>query len=247
MTEIPGKEVTLVMIMVFLLLILIPILQSRTDKDLTQMFFGIRRRKKPEEQDLKNTRREPRIHNGTKGELTSFIAQMLRFTTKNGMRLVAPGTVSHNGQTARLTALIVAPGGITGVYCLGFGGTITPGDLKAPAGMSAPWRQHINGEDKTFDNPLKSCQQQKKLIQSAMEQAGIHADLNVVTVFTNPRATLKSTPASIYTPKGLCEYLKDNSSLKTGSLDIHTTALTLADLAGIKKGKDKKNDKKTKE
>lgn len=247
MTEIPGKEVTIVMIMVFLLLILIPILQKRTDKDLTQMFFGVRRRKNPEKEDSKSIKREPRIRNGTKGELTSFIAQMLRFTAKNGMRLVAPGTVSHNGQTARLTALVVAPGGITGIYCLGFGGTITPGDLKAPAGISAPWRQHINGEDKTFDNPLNACQQQKKLIQSAMEQEGIHTDLNVVTVFTNPHATLKSTPASIYTPKSLCEYLKNNSSLKTGTLDIHTTALTLADLAGIKKGKDKKNGKSSKE
>lgn len=247
MTEIPGKEVTIVMIMVFLLLILIPILQSRTDKDLTQMFFGIRRRKKPDEEIPKSRKREPRIHNGTKSELTSFIARLLRFTTKNGMRLVAPGTVSHNGQTARLTALIVAPGGITGVYCLGFGGTISPGDLKAPAGTSAPWRQHINGEDKTFDNPLKSCQQQKKLVQAAMEQAGIHTDLNVVTVFTNPQATLTSAPASVYTPKSLCGYLKDNASLKTGTLDIHSTALALAGLAGIKKEKDKKNGRKAKE
>ena len=241
MTEIPGKEVTIVMIMVFLLLILIPILQSRTDKDLTQMFFGIRRRKKPGEEMTINKKKEPRVHNGTKGELTSFIAQMIRFTAKNGMRLVAPGTVSHNGQTARLTALIVAPGGITGIYCLGFGGTISPGDIKAPAGISSPWRQHINGEDKTFDNPLKSCQQQKKLVQEAMEKAGIHTDLNVVTVFTNPRAVLTSTPTSIYTPKSLCEYLKNNDSLKAGSLDIHSTALALADLAGIKKGKEQKS------
>ncbi len=239
MTEIPGKELTIVMIMVFLLLILIPILQSHTDRDLTQMLFGVRRRKTSQGEAVKKTKREPHINNGTKGELTSFVAQLLRFTAKNGMRLVAPGTVSHNGQTARLTALIVAPGGITGVYCLGFGGTIAPGDVKSPAATSSSWRQHINGEDKTFDNPLQSCLEQKKLIQAAMEKAGITTDLDVVTVFTNPRATLQSVPSSVYTPKSFCQYLKDNVSLHTGSLDIHATALILAELAGIKKGKNK--------
>ena len=161
------------------------------------------------------------------------------------MRLVAPGTITHEGKTARLTALVVAPGGVVGVYCLGFGGTIAPGNRKEPAGKTLPWRQHINGENKTFDNPLKACQEQQELIRSAMEQAGIHTDLHVVTVFTNPHAALESSPAFVYNPKSFLQYLKEEEDLKTGSLEIHQTALKLAELAGIHSNENKKSKKKS--
>lgn len=244
MTEIPGKELTLILVMIFAMLILIPYLQSHTDKDITKMLFGIRSKKKDANPEVKKARWKPKVHNGTKNELTSFVAQLLRFASKNGMRLVAPGSVSHNGETARLTALIIGPGGIVGAYCLGFGGSITPGDLKAPAGKTAPWRQKINGETKTFDNPLKVCEEQQKLVLAAMEKAGISAELTVVPVFTNPQATLCSTPAFVYTPKSFVKYLKEHPSLKTGNLDIHPTALTLADLAGIRNEKKSQKEKK---
>lgn len=240
MTEIGSNQFLFVAVLLFLLMIIIPVLQKRTGKDITQMLFGIKSRKKPDPTAASKPK-EPRVRNGTKNELTAFVAQLLRFTSKNGMRLVAPGTVSHNGKTARLTALVVAPGGIVGVYCLGFGGTVTPGDPKAPAGKSAPWRQHINGEDKTFDNPIKACEEQRKLVEDALKQADIHTDLNVVTVFTNSQASLQATPAFVYNQKNFFQYLKENTSLKVGSLEVNQTALTLAQLAGIKKDEPKKN------
>lgn len=240
MEEMGSNQFLFVAVLVFLMMIIIPVVQKRTGKDLSQIFFGIKSRKKPEKEEAVKVSREPRIRNGTRNELTAFVASLLRFTSKNGMRLVAPGTVNHNGRTARLTALVVAPGGIVGVYCLGFGGAITPGDRKAPAGKTAPWLQHINGEDKTFDNPVKACEEQRELIKAAMEQAGITAPLNVVTVFTNAQATLQSTPAFVYSPKSFLQYLKEEPSLKSGSLDIHETAQTLARLAGIKKEEPKK-------
>lgn len=242
MADNSSQQFLFVAFLAFAMILLIPILQKRTGKDITRMLFGIRSLKDSADEKPVKTKREPHVRNGTKNELTAFVAQLLRFTSKNGMRLVAPGTVSHQGKTARLTALVVAPGGIVGVYCLGFGGTITPGNRKEPAGKSASWRQHINGEDKSFDNPLKACQEQQELIRSAMEQAGITTGLNVVTVFTNPQATLESTPALVYTPKNFLRFLKENEELKTGNLDIHQTALTLAELAGIKK--DDKEKKK---
>ncbi|MCI8659291.1 MAG: hypothetical protein HFG54_03430 [Lachnospiraceae bacterium] len=245
MEEIGSNQFLFVAVLVFLMMIIIPVLQKRTGKDLTQMLFGIKSRKAFEGRESIKATKEPRVRNGTKSELTSFVAQLLRFTSKNGMRLVAPGTISHNGKTARLTALVVAPGGIIGIYCLGFGGTISPGDPKAPAGKASPWRQHINGEDKTFDNPIKACEEQKELIQAAMEQAGIHTQLTVLTVFTNAQAMLQATPAFVYNPKNLLQYLKDEPSLKSGSLDIHGTAQTLAKLAGIKKDEPEKKHGKS--
>ena len=240
MEEIGSNQFLFVAVLVFLMMIIIPIVQKRTGRDLSQILFGIKSRKSRDKEEAVKVTGEPRVRNGTKNELTIFVASLLRFTSKNGMRLVAPGTVSHSGKTARLTALVVAPGGIVGVYCLGFGGTIAPGDGKAPAGNTAPWRQHINGEDKTFDNPVKACEEQKELIKTAMEQAGIVAPLRVVTVFTNAQATLQSTPAFVYSPKSFLKYLKEEPTLKSGSLDINETAQTLARLAGIKKEEPKK-------
>ena len=66
------------------------------------------------------------------------------------------------------------------------------------------------------------------------------APLRVVTVFTNAQATLQSTPAFVYSPKSFLKYLKEEPTLKSGSLDINETAQTLARLAGIKKEEPKK-------
>ncbi len=239
----PSQQFLFIAILAFVMILLIPILQKRTGKDITRMLFGIRSLKEPEAEKITKAPRKPLVRNGTKNELTAFVAQLLRFTSKNGMRLVAPGTISHDGKTARLTALVVAPGGIIGVYCLGFGGTIAPGNRMEPAGVSASWRQHINGEDKTFDNPIKACQEQKELIRSAMECAGITASLEIVTVFTNPQAVLESTPAFVFHPKSFFQYLKEREDLKTGDLDIHQTALQLAGLAGIKTAHNEKKKK----
>jgi len=158
------------------------------------------------------------ISNGTKGELTAFVAQLLKYASKNGMHLVAPGTVKYQGKTARLTALLVAPGGITGIYCLGFGGTISPHSQSSPAEPSRPWKQHINGQDLTFENPLKVCQEQYRIVQGALEEAGITADLKIVTVFTNARANLLSAPSLVFTQKMFLSYLYDNKDLKTAVL-----------------------------
>lgn len=242
MSEISAKQIIFVVVMALLLLIIVPVLESRTGKSLREILFGFPRKKKngagSSGSSASAPAREPRINNGTKGELTAFVAQLLRFTSKNGMRLVAPGTITYRGKTSRLTSLIVTPSGVIGIYCLGFGGTITPND------QSGAWKQHINGEDKTFENPLSVCKAQYDLVRGAMNDAGIWDHLEIVTVFTNARATLVSKPASsVYTQKEFMDFLKNTHSLTSGNNDIERTALTLAELAGIK---NKKTEKKKK-
>lgn len=240
MSELPVKQMLFIAVMAVLLMIIVPILQSRTGKSMTELLFGVRKKQKKEKENSAPVR-EPRINNGTKGELTAFVAQLLRFTQKNGMRLVAPGTIAYKGQTARVTAFIVAPSGIIGIYCLGFGGKIT--GVEEPA----PWKQHMNGEDKTFENPLKVCREQQQLIRSAMDEAGIAGDLDIVTVFTNARASLYSIPSSrIYTQKNFMDHLSSTSSLRNGSLDVNKTAQDLAVLADVKGKRNSKAGKKNK-
>ena len=97
MTDNPSQQFLFVAFLAFAMILLIPILQKRTGKDITRMLFGIRSQKEPDSQENVKKNREPRVRNGTKSDLTAFVAQLLRFTSKNGMRLVAPGTVSHDG------------------------------------------------------------------------------------------------------------------------------------------------------
>lgn len=238
MSDISLNQIIMIAAIAVLLFVLLPLLEKRTGKNLTEMIFGVRRRgsRSAKQPEASKQKAEPKISNGTKAELTSFVAQMMRFAARNKMHLVAPGTVEYEGKEARLTCLLVAPGGIIGVYCLGFGG-----DIK-PAGSPYPWKQHINGKDLTFTNPIKACQEQYDLVTAAMKQAGVEGTLKVVTVFTNPKANLLSHPASVYTQQQFMEYLKENEALKNGTLDAEKTALALADLAKIQEKK--KNQKK---
>ena len=237
MSEIPVSQLIFVVVMGVLLLLIVPVIESRTGKSLTQLLFGFRR--KSERTAASASGKEPRINNGTKGELLSFISQLIRFAGKNGMQVVAPGTITYKGKTSRLSALLVTPSGITGIYCLGFGGTIT--GAKEPNS----WKQHINGENKTFPNPLTACREQEEIVRGAMAEAGIRGDMDVVIVFTNPRATLREVPSSrIYSQFGLLEHLKDTSALRNGSLDVKDTAKKLAVLADVKGLKERAKKRK---
>ena len=227
MDQISTQQLIFLVLLAITIAVVIPRIQKFTGKSLSEILFGTRT-----QTPLKGTAassaptRERRQTNGSRNDLTVFISQLLKTAKKNGMQLVAPGAIEHNGTSARLLALVIHPSGVTGVYCLGFGGTITP---STQAGK--PWKQHMNGQDHTFDNPLSVCSNQYQLVRSAMDEAGIQADLNIVTVFTNPHATLQNKPKTVYTKKEFLSYLAETNALKSGDVDIRKTAVALAGLA----------------
>lgn len=62
-----------------------------------------------------------------------------------------------------------------------------------------------------------------------MDEAGVKGNLDIVTVFTNPRVTLKATPSAlIYTQKQFMEHLKNTDSLKRGDIDVKEMTGVLA-------------------
>ena len=102
----------------------------------------------------------------------------------------------------------------------------------------------MNGQDTTFRNPLAVCKEQYELVRAAMDEAGVKADLDIVTVFTNSRVTLKAVPsARIYTQKQFMEHLKNTDSLKWGDVDVKEMTKVLARLAKIKEKKAGRNKK----
>ena len=225
-------QIVLIAVIAALFLVVLPRIQSRTGKSMSELLLGINKKKEKQGEEgrtaEKSRGREPKQKNGTQGDLTIFVSQLLKFAGKNGMSVVAPGMGEYQGKTALLVALLVAPHGVTGIHCVGFGGTITPGE------GSKPWNQHMNGKDLMFTNPRVFCQEQYDLVRAAMDEEGINGDLNIVTVFTNPRVNLLYGPSdSVFTQKQFMEYLKNTELLKTGDLDVADTTRILAKLAKI--------------
>ena len=241
MEKISTEQIAFVIVMAVLLMFVLPVVQSRTGKSLSELLFGVGRKKKQDGADgapKKSAGREPRMNNGTRNDLTVFVSHLLKTANKNGMGVVAPGLVEYKGKTAQLVAFLVAPSGVTGIYCLGFGGVVMPGE------KDGPWKQHMNGQDTTFRNPLAVCKEQYELVRAAMDEAGVKADLDIVTVFTNSRVTLKAVPsARIYTQKQFMEHLKNTDSLKWGDVDVKEMTKVLARLAKIKEKKAGRNKK----
>lgn len=210
------------------------------DKDWMGMIFGISSRKKTET-EKKTKPSKPKEKNDTKTELTLFASEILKTASKNGMRVVMPGIVDHKGESSRLTAFLISPRGITGVYCLGFGGSIQAGEGEKP------WKQLMNGEEKQIENPLVVCRQQQELVEAAMKEAGILADLEVVAVFTNSSVKLSMNPsARVYTKKDFLAHIRDTDALKRGSLDVEKVTKEMAALADIEGRKAAMKEKKKK-
>lgn len=223
-------QIIFVVLLALLLVFVLPMLQSRTGKSLGELFFGSRKGPLGGPAGTPRPRREPRLSNGTKGELTAFVARLLRFANGHGMALVCPGSIRHDGQTSILTAILVTPSRIIGIHCMGFAGTITP------AGGNSPWKQHINGQDLTFDNPAAEAQKQLKLLRSAAGQARLTAPSDVITVFTSRKASFPGgMPDKVFLLEEFFTALKEDEALQKGSLDVRAASLVLAELAGIKK------------
>ena len=100
MEKISTEQIAFVIVMAVLLMFVLPIVQSRTGKSLSELLFGVGRKKKQDGADgapKKSAGREPRMNNGTRNDLTVFVSQLLKTANKNGMGVVAPGLVEYKG------------------------------------------------------------------------------------------------------------------------------------------------------
>lgn len=227
MQKISPGQIAFVLLMAVLLMFVLPMLQSKTGKSLSQILFGSFKKKGSGPDPVPT--KEPRLRNGSRDDLTVFLSKLIRSAKKRGMQVVAPASVSYKGKKSRLIAFLVHKSGVTGLYCLGYGGTITASD------SSRSWKQHMNGRDISFPDPLAACEEQRAFIQEAMTQAGIKAELDVVTVFTNPSAVIEHRPQRIYRSNEFFNYIEQVSALGNGDLNVEETARALAKLSGIYK------------
>lgn len=193
------------------------------DKDIYGQVFGIEKKKKEAKKET------PREKNGSGTELTLFASQLLRTAAQKKMRVVMPGVIDYKGTSTRLTALVVSPDGVTGVFCLGYGGTVTFTE------STDLWKQKLNGQEKEIESPIEACKKQRDLLEAAMTENGIKAPVSVVAVFTNGAVKLSMPPsATVYTAKDFLAHIKETDALARGDVDVEKVTKELAVLADIK-------------
>ena len=226
-------NILLVVILGVALMLVLPMVASRRGyAKMTDMlkapFSRVKRNQLGMEVQDKNAppRAERHVSNGHHGDLVDMASQLIRFCQKNDYTLVYPGTLAQDGQLATLLALVVTPGGVVGVNCFGFGGSIRPGN------GSGPWQQHINGADGKIPNPVQANEKQQTLLRHAMDRVGLSgAPCEVIAVFTNGNAELTAPSAmKCFTRSGALEYLA-RETYRTGPIqDPHEAAVKLKEL-----------------
>lgn len=191
-----------------------------------------RKKRTPLGLELKEKKEKPERHvnNSVQGELTAVVSQLITYTKRRRYTLVYPGTVADGGQLATTLALVVTPGGVVGLNCFGFAGGIAPGDK--PDG---PWKQRINGQDRTIPNPVAANRKQQALLRRAMDKAGLAGiPVEVIAVFTSKEARL-AAPESIkcFSRDGMAEYL-DGEAFRSGPVeDTHAVGVRLKALVTV--------------
>ena len=176
--------------------------------------------------------------NSSKNDLLDVISQLATYARKNHFRLLVPGTVTVDGKTAVLTAILVTRSKVVGVNCFGFGGSV-----KAAPGTS-DWRQTLNGVQTTFPSPVKKNQQQRELLGQALESVGMaDTDVEIIGVFTSPTVQLsQNSRTNCYNKTGFFSYLQNDRFLNDRGVDPQKVEQALEPM--ILRAKGKKEEKK---
>ena len=157
----------------------------------------------------------PKETNSTMNDLLDTISRLTTYARKNHFRLIVPGTVTGNGTTAALAAILITRSKVVGINCFGFGGSVMAGKGEAD------WQQTLNGVRTTFPSPVKKNRQQKEIVQQALVQVGWpDTEAEIFGVFTSPSIRLTQTSnQNCYTKAGMLTCLCREEYLHDGGLD----------------------------
>ncbi len=166
------------------------------------------------------TAKKPAERNGNDDDIAIFADRLMRFAKREKIRLIMPGIISCNGTVTQLSAILVGHGGILGVYCIGYGGTITiPSDVNAEN-----WQQEINGRTRNIRNPLRNCRKLNGEVEAAMAALAMPVHMRTVPVFTTPKVSLHPVPQNVFTTDSFFYYLDNADWVGEGSLNMDAIA-----------------------
>lgn len=207
-----SLETIILYVIIAMVLIGIPVFLARkTGQNPMELIFGDRinqtvfgKKEKSDKGSEKSVRPAKRETNSSKNDLMDLISHLATYARRNHFRLIVPGTVTSDGKTAVLAALLLTRSMVVGINCFGFGGTVhaEPGD--------SDWGQTLNGEKTTFPSPVVKNRKQWEIVQQVLRDVGRQdVTAEIIGVFTSPSVRLSvSSKANCYTKNGLYEYLK---------------------------------------
>lgn len=207
-----SLETIILYVIIAVVLIVIPVVLARkTGQNPMELIFGERVRHSAFGKKEKETKASPksvkpakRETNSSRNDLLDLISHLATYARRNHFRLIVPGTLTSNGETAVLAALLITRSMAVGINCFGFGGTVhgEPGD--------SDWSQTLNGEKITFSSPVAKNRKQRDLVQQVIRETGREdVPVEIIGVFTSPSVKLSvSSKANCYTKTGLYQYLQ---------------------------------------
>lgn len=224
-TNLTQGQVLIICLLAFICTLVFPRL-LRNKRRTKREFLRRRLRRLPDPEPEKKPKDEY-THNGSRGEIESLLVKLKPYARLNGMRIVFPGMIKHEGSTAQSTMLLVGRFGVLAIRCCGFGGRITAGKGKEA------WTQTMNQEIRGLDNPLQVMAADRALIERALKAQGFGAvQVLGATVFTRKHVIL-DTPVDcgVYKQGEFLEWLYQNETLlEDRGLDVPQTARALVEL-----------------
>lgn len=226
-----NTNIAVILVLAVLLIIVLPMVAARNGStSLVQALFARLRgggRNKLGMQTQKAP--EKHVNNSHSGELMALVSQLISFCKKHDYTLVYPGTVADGDTVATLLALVVTPGGVVGLNCFGFAGTVT-----ATSG-NEPWKQHINHLDGTFPSPVAANEKQRALVRRVMDKAGLTGiPLEVIGVFTSSHVELVAPSSTrCFTREAAFAYLERDTYASGPVTDPHATGVQLKNLVRL--------------
>lgn len=155
-------------------------------------------------------------HNGA----DIVLRQLKRYAATNEYKVIAPVAIEGTRHTADLDALLVGWFGILGVKCLGYGGTVY-GQAK-----DEQWVQEVNGNRRTFENPLMRAQKSAQAIRDVLFAAKVkNIPVETIVVFTGKKTEL-ALPRSTghYTLDQFTSYLKSTRFEEDKKVEVEPVA-----------------------
>lgn len=151
------------------------------------------------------------------------VRQLRRYAALHEYKVVAPVALNSVHGQADLDALLVGWFGVLGVKCLGYGGDVYG------SREDEQWVQVINGNRRSFQNPLTRAQQSARVVRDVLFGAKLkNVPVETLVVFTGKSTQLK-LPRSCghYTEKTFAAYLKSSRFEEDKKVEVAPVAAAL--------------------
>lgn len=161
-------------------------------------------------EDFKGKQKLFYTHNGKSTEIEELLVKLKSYAFKQEMKIVFPGSFRYKDQVSPTTMILVGPFGLLLIRCYGFGGHIY-----LDSG-SKRFMQNMNSTIKEIPNPIRSMEQEKELIQLALNQTEYrNLTIHTASVFTR-HGIILSVPEQkhIFDRNGLIHWLETEECFK---------------------------------